>query len=503
MSNPHYDLTRARRSLAHFGVGRVLSALTGFLWLMLAVRVMTPTDYGAYVAVIAVLEIFYLVSGFGTSTIAQRYVAEYRMKASGGRLARFVWGLIAGRVVVAVVGGALIHALGPAASEAAGLTRATQWWSLVIPLALAGCVVRYLDEIFGALLLQSHAQGSTVARNLMRLVPLGLAHVMGGQVDVAEMLRIEIVASAMAALLGMILLGVYLRREAEGDPHYCVPGMWSVALRFYIVQALGQFYGSNAIKLVAARTLGLEATALLGFAQSLIDMLRNYLPAHLLAGWIRPLLVSRYVGAGDVRQLSMLSGLVLKINLLGIVPIAIFFVVAGDVFGALLSAQRYTQAGPTFALLSALLGLQTAHLMLSMVTITVEKPNASLVATALACIGMPVSWLLGGVAGVAGVVGGLIVAETIWIVTVFVSLRLQGIRLEFGIGGMRPLVPLTVFVLLLATGLRLAGVGGLAAFAGGACAAVCFVLAAVFVKPLSEEERAVVGKFVPRRLLLI
>ena len=283
-------------------------------------------------------------------------------------------------------------------------------------------------------------------------------------------------------------------------PAYRVPGMWGVCLRFYVIQVLGQVYGPNALKLLVTRTLGLEATAVFGFGLALVDMLRNYLPAHLLAGWIRPLLVARYVATRSVDQLSRLAGLVLKVNLLGVLVFALFFGVAGNAAGAWLSGGRFVTMGPLLTALMLLVGLQTAHLLLTMVTLTLERANANLLATVLACVGLPLAAALGTAWGLVGVALGLAMAELVWVCTVWLGLRRGHVRLALDWPGMvrlaLPALPALGLAVFIHQGLQAAPM--LAAGVG----VLLFLAGQWLVRPLMNDERDVIAKFVPRRWIL-
>ena len=276
--------------------------------------------------------------------------------------------------------------------------------------------------------------------------------------------------------------------------------MWGVCLRFYVIQVLGQVYGANALKLLVTRTLGLEATAVFGFALALVDMLRNYLPAHLLAGWIRPLLVARYVATRSVDQLSRLAGLVLKVNLLGVLAFAMFFGVAGNAAGGWLSGGRFATMGPLLTALMLLVGLQTAHLLLTMVTLTVERANANLLATVLACVGLPLAAALGTAWGLVGVALGLALAELVWVGTVWIGLRRSAVHLALDWPGMLrlalPALPALGAAVFIQQGLQAAPM--LAAGVG----VLLFLLGQWPVRPLLDDERDVIAKFVPRRWIL-
>lgn len=512
----HYGLAAARRSLLHFVLGRGGSALAGIGVLMLLVRVMPPAEYGALVAWLAFLEIHYLVSGVGLSGIAQRYVPEFRTHAAPADLQRLVRRALLLRLLVALP---LAAEAGLAAASLAQLfgtvvpaTPAGLPFSMLLVLLLCtGTMVRYLDELLAALLMQGVSQSMALLRNLGKLPWLIAALWSQGTVSTTDMLLLE---SGLAALTGLAALwamwrglhqsrvpghepAVSVANGLAAAPAYRVAGMWGVCLRFYLIQVLGQVYGANALKLLVTRILGLEATAVFGFALALVDMLRNYLPAHLLAGWIRPLLVARYVATRNVEQLSRLAGLVLKINLLGVVALALFFGVGGNVAGAWLSGGRFAAMGPLLTALMLLVGLQTAHLLLTMVTLTLERANANLLATVLACVGLPLAAALGTAWGLVGVAVGLAIAELVWVCTVWFGLRLGDVRLALDWPGMLrlvlPALPALGMAAFFAQGLHWASM-----LAAGASVLV-FLAGQWLARPLMNDERDVIAKFVPRR----
>lgn len=495
----------------HFVLGRGGSALAGIGVLMLLVRVMPAAEYGALVAWLAFLEIHYLASGVGLSGIAQRYVPEFRTHAALPDLQRLVRRALLLRLVVALP---LAVAAGLAAAPLArlfgtalpGTAAGLPFTVLLALLLVTGTMVRYADELLAALLMQGMSQAMALVRNLGKLPWLAVAWWSHGSVSATDMLLLESTLAALTALVALRAMRRGLQRApamAPGVapmPGYRAPGMWGVCLRFYVIQVLGQVYGANALKLLVTRILGLEATAVFGFGLALVDMLRNYLPAHLLAGWIRPLLVSRYVATRSVEQLSRLTGLVLKVNLLGVLAFALFFGVAGNVAGAWLSGGRFASMGALLTALMLLVGLQTAHLLLTMVTLTLERANANLLATVLACVGLPLAAALGGALGLVGVALGLVLAESVWIATVWFGLQRVDVRLALHWPGMvrlaLPALPALGLAVLADRGLHWPP-------AVSAVGAVLLYLVAQFVvRPLSDDERDVIAKFAPRRWIL-
>jgi len=493
---------RAKRSLIHFGIGKAGSAMAGFACLVIVVRVLAPEDYGVYVALIAILEIFFLLTGFGLSSIAQRYVAEYRVKAAPARFQSFIGSLLAGRFALASFFSLLAYLGGGWLLPTLNLERAEKSLAIFALLLVFGTLVRFLDELFASLLMQGSTQGLQFGRNLLKLGAMS-ASLAGGGLDLSAMLLIETATHVLSVLAGCFLLRhhvlAFRNGTGGGDEHYANPKLWSVSLRFFAVQVFGQVYGDNALKLVVTRVLGASQTAVFGFAQSITDMLRNYLPAHMLIGWIRPLLVARYVERGDMDELAMLTNLILKLNLFIVTPVIAYFAFQGDILGDLVSGGKYPAVGLMLTCLTVLIAFQTMHLLLSLVTITLERANANIAATVFSCLGLPLAFVLTPRFGVVGVAWSLIASEFIWVVTVWMLLRLAGIRLNPEWLGNAKVATASAVAFLVVRDFGMPTHSWLACVLNLLLVGVVFLVLGALMKPFTSEERAVLGKLLPLR----
>jgi O-antigen/teichoic acid export membrane protein len=438
MSSSYYSALRARRSLLQFALGKGLSAIVGIAVLLLSVRMMATNEFGLYVAAIAFVEIFYLATGFGLSTIAQRYVAEFRLKADGKQFAGFLHGIVLRRVLYAITGAAAVGAAGALWASAGMAVPPVIQLPVFYALLVFGCITRYADEIFPALLLQAYTQGLLLASHLLRLGGLVACMAMNVALGFEEMLVIEVAASLVCSIGSLLLLRRYLATDlpvSDVSTPYSNPLMASVAGRFYVVQLLGQLWGPNTGKLIVAERLGLIATATYGFVQSITDMLRNYLPAYLLSSWLRPLMISRYLARGDLQEVNAMASLMFKLSLLCIVPAGAFFLAGGNIFVAWASGGKVTEGAVLLATFCLLLALQCLHVVIAMITVTVERANASVIATIAACVAFPLSFAGAVFFGPAGVVAGMAVGECVWIATVLVLLRREGLQIRLDARG--------------------------------------------------------------------
>ena len=94
----------SRRALTHLAIGKAIGAAFGFAVMALIWRRVSPEGYGQYLTLLAVLELAYLLSGAGLSTVAQRHAPVWVMQRSAAAPA--------GRRLLALVGLRLLLRLG-------------------------------------------------------------------------------------------------------------------------------------------------------------------------------------------------------------------------------------------------------------------------------------------------------------------------------------------------------------------------------------------------------
>jgi O-antigen/teichoic acid export membrane protein len=353
--------------------------------------------------------------------------------------------------------------------------------------------------------MQGLSQGLSVARLFIKLMVALYLMVTSGHISFMDVLLLEVGATLASVVCGHVVLAHGLRKDASSTASarpYVSKSMWAVALRFYLVQVVGQAYGPNVTRLMIGRILGLTQTATFGFAQSVADMLRNFLPAHLLAGWIRPLMVSRYLTSRNLDDLANAANLVLKLNLMGVVPLTVFFLLRGDAFASWVSAGKYGHAGLLLALLTIMIGLQTIHLLFSIITITLEQARASLVATLLAAATLPLQVALIAYYGTTGACVGLLVSEAAWLSSASYLLAKNQIQLTWDLKGTMKIVCSGIFAGL---GVWMLGFDSPKLWdlcASGLVVGVVFLASSILLKPLRNPERELIQGMVPKRFIV-
>lgn len=501
----------AKKSLSHFAIGKVLAVLIGITTLLLLVRSLSRDDYGVYITLFAAFEILQLAASPGAYAIAFRYLPELRPAGGGVGLQALVHRVTAYRIGTLVLCGAALYIAAPALAELAGAAYTTNVVRLFALMLCFEGTARFIDVQFESLLQQGRAQVSALLRNGSKLVGL---LVVGGagqhEVSLEMWLSIEVATSALGAAFSTGLLlqyGAKRGREAVAQTLH-MPAM-ARQLRFsvptYFSQVLYLLTGTEMVKLLVSRLLGVQAIAAFGFASALSATIQKYLPSYLLIGWVRPLFISARSGGRSTADLVNLAGTVIKINVLMLAPITTALLVAGEPLLALLSGGRMTDGIAYLYFFVFLLFIQSIRAVISLLGFTMEIGSGGLVATVVSVVGIAL-----GVAGypsfgVWSLCGGLVVSELSWGAVMAGYLKASGMSLRlpfFSLAKFAAAIVLSAATLH-ALGIERLASGGLLGLccALAAAVAVCLALCAA-LRPFSSDERSLINKLLPVKVFV-
>ncbi len=497
-----------RRGMYAFAAGKMLAGLIGIAWLLLLVRVLDVADYGGYVVLLALLEIVLLVSNAGVDPLAQRYITEARLPHNLLWLPRLLWLSVAYRslTLILAAGGVAWLAL-PLAGLVVQpiLAKILPVYALVIVFEGAA---RYLELAFESLLEQGRAQLCAVLRSGARLAVVWLLWAAGEMRALTEVVRVEAVTSGVGLLITVAVMGQCLRGyrppahpDARPADSFSLQRLVPFVLPLFAAQCLTQLYSPNMIKLVVSRLFGVAEAAAFGFAHALSSVLQRYLPASLLVGMIRPMLVARRARIGSDHELAVVGNLILKTNVFLILPIAALFAVAGREFAGLASGGKYADSGPLLFLLTLLLVLTGAHVVLSMLATALEDRRAVLVGTLASVPGIVVGTLLAPLLGSVAMALGLWLSELLWCGFTLWLLRSRGFPFRVDVPAWVKLVVAAFGAAALAAGLlHILALGAAARLAAsGVVIAVIYLAACLALKPYSLEERCMLARLLPAR----
>lgn len=505
-----YSARRVRRSLAFFAGGKLLSVVIGFGYLLALVRALEVRDYAGYIILIAVLELTLLVSNAGVYAFALRYITEARMPERVGALPRLIWSSLAYRVATLLLAaGALVYwrenLAGFVGQPAVADALALYWLVIVFEGAS-----RYLELVFDSMLEQARSQFSAVLRYGARFGMVAVLVWRGDRLDLQHVVVIEAIAFVAGFVLSLAALAGALdkiRRThrgggAQGRDQFGLRRVARFALPLFVAQVLTQVYGADTVKLLISRLLGAMEAAAFGFAHAMSLMLQRYLPANLLIGLIRPVLVARRADGAEDAQLVAMGNLIVKVNHFLLVPVAALFAIGGRQLALVLSGGRYPDAGLLLFLLTCFLFLQALHVVLSVIATAIEDRRAVLIATIGSIPGIGLGAMLVGEFGAIAMALGLWLSECLWCAISMWLLRQRGFhfRVDWAawlkLGGLGA-VAASCAALLPWSHSGLVGVATDACVLGAVYLALC-----AWVKPFSQADRDTINRLLPRPLFI-
>jgi O-antigen/teichoic acid export membrane protein len=254
-------------------------------------------------------------------------------------------------------------------------------------------------------------------------------------------------------------------------------------------------YGSQSNRAISARFLSPQAMGDYGFADSLTNLFRRFLPSALLIGFIRPLCFARYAETKQLYYLERMANLVFRVNLILMSAATLALLFFGGPVLDVLTAGKY---GSTIYLVAAMLGvlvlesLQIQHVLLCQ---TLERNGlliySNLILSGSLLVALPLFPAIGAWAIVlANLIGNLLAIA-------FIRMKLAPQGQAFSLD-----MPLILRAFL---ALGLAAVAGYqiqhatSLVVGGLAGLVVFVLLVALLRPFSTEEISQLRGWLSRR----
>ena len=401
-----YSGKRFRRAIQHFLLGRTVQAIAFFTLTLWLVRLLEPTDYGAYMVLWGMVEMMVPLSSLGILEAVRRYLPELAARGAPGVLLVFVRWMTLIRLAIMIAWAALITIFWSDIAVWMGFSAPQQDATLLA----AGLIVtvigfRYASEMLECLLEQRWSQLTRSLMPLGRLAGVALLVSIGG-LTLERLLWVDLAVSLGCFLLAEFFLMRKLRGlSGTGDYRVSVRETATFAWHMTGVNLLRAIASAGALRILVARTLGLEAAGMFAFLQQLLMIVGRYLPANLLLNIIRPMLISRYA-AGDISMVNQGVALLWKVNLLIIVASIAAVSVAGNSLIVLVSGGRFTDAG--MVMLVMLLGLgATSQGQLVGMTMQIFPYTSQLRYFSILFVLMPLATIVGSGWELIGVVSGI------------------------------------------------------------------------------------------------
>lgn len=395
LDNSHYGKERLRRGFLSFVLGRGVTGLLGIGILMMQVRLLSLSDYGAYVAFFAVFELTLAVSTFGIDWVGLRFIPDYR--ANGGLAIRhFFRQLCSARLVTLLAAmAAWFFAIMPSLAYL-GLSGYEAAFAVFGLLVLTEGMLRFVVcVLLESLLAQIQAQTVMAARSLSYSAFL-LAAALGSEApQLTDVVRWEMIASSVGLVVAFLLLFRFVYRESDTAVVGWTPPerkqMMHLGFHMYLSLLLAQLSSSLVFMVLSTRLLGLEMAALYGFARNIGEIVRKFLPAQLLRSLIRPVVLARYNQSHNFLQLNRQVGYAYLASLLALLPLLVAFGLAGNELAALLSAGKFTDSRwLIFAILTTFIPF-SHRIVLELVITAVERADLWTRAALMGVLSLPLA----------------------------------------------------------------------------------------------------------------
>lgn len=444
---------RVKQSMASMLLLRPISAISGLVSLIILSRLLSVEDYGLYFFYWAVIEILILGSNCGLIYLAYRYIAATEDKKGLILPTGPISKLILSRLATLIIASLFIFLFPDVVVNSNAAERLTgSFVLLVASIMFFEGFARFIEVIFDAMLCQKEGQITLIFRTVVRVAGYLYYFYMGNLV-IIDVMIVEVFASGSGFLLtaGLLFRILWLANKnvpiKTGD-HWSLlnPKVMSFALPAFAAQLIMMIYGPDALKVVLANSAQASQIALFGFCYSLIAIIQRYIPSVILGGVFKPLFIRASHVEDNHKTTSDLFLIIVKLNLILILPFAVFVLLSGSNLLALISDNKYSQTYGLLNVFSVALIAVSIRLTLSMVCIALETSWPTLFSTILSSLSILVAFQVVNTYGAIGLATVYTGAELAWsIVCIFYLAFFKKINLVLWESGFVKIILLSAF----------------------------------------------------------
>lgn len=419
------DKVRVKHGFRAMATIKPIAAVGGIATLLLLAQRLPPTDYGAYFAYWALVEISLLASNLGTFHGVYRYVHATSHAGTPEISIHGPWRaltLVRLLTLIAAAGCAtVILGLGLPAFD-----------TIVTHSAMVAAVIffegaaRHIETVFDATLEQRRTQLSTAARTIIKLLLLTTL-AFSNNLSLHTVLVVEVVTSALGMFMAIRLFRGIPAANHSSNSEDGFPG-WSGALIFiapaFLAQLLGILYGPDILKLILGHNSTAAQVAAFGFCYAIASIIQRYLPATILAGMFRPVFVAAH--RSGPQTLAQVFWMVWKANLLFVFCALAAIVITKDFFLQLIANGEYLAHAEVLLLLAIGMIPVSLHACLSMHCLALEKSLPTFWSTLVAASCAIFAPYATQTYGATGAAFTFVAAETTWCIACIALLAFEG-----------------------------------------------------------------------------
>lgn len=411
----NYSLSRFIRSTKIYVIGRVIQSLANLALLVFLLRVMSKSDYGAYMALLGLIEVMVPLTSFGLIEITRRYIPELAERSTKKDLSKFLVRIILFRISMVMTFCYLLYLSWYSISEWMNYeSQHSTYGVLIVYFVFSTLMLRYLAEVLECLLAQKYSQLVRINYLLGQLIGVIIAYNYYQELTFYTAILVANIFVVFSLLLSIIFLYKTIKyHKCEGSNQINYSEVIRFSWHLTGANILQTFASYGLVRMVVANQLGLEAAGVFGFLHQLISVASRYLPSNFLQNLIRPMLVTRYTISKDYKIINNGINILWKSNIIIISAYVLVVYIIGDRLIEMLSDGKIERAGMLMTIMFFLLfstsQRQLLEMTLQIVDKTKELRNISLILPI-----MPVCVWLGANYGLLGVVISLVIFSWIW-----------------------------------------------------------------------------------------
>jgi O-antigen/teichoic acid export membrane protein len=377
-----YSAAHLRRSILHFLFGKLASSLAGFAALFVVVHGLAIQEFAQYSTLVGLVDLLAAISSLGLTHAILRFIPELYTHHYRLAIRRFVGTAILARTMSLLLLLVVMAFATPYLAPWIGLAGAAETaFSAFLVVVLLRSTTQFLSQVLESTLSQGISQLAFALSAATRLSGVYFLYV-SGPMMLVNVIWVEAIAEGVGLLLllGGVIYVAWQRSDTEppaDDASWMKVNLGRIVrfgLNGYLQHMLILPSGGNPNRLLGGHFLAPTAMAGFGFAQSLADYIKRYLPAQMLLGVIRPVIVARYVVSGDFAAAARLSNLNFRVNALLVGYVIAFLPVAGEDLIKLVTGNKYGwESAAILYVLMAVLLLETLRQQLDVLVQAVER----------------------------------------------------------------------------------------------------------------------------------
>lgn len=371
----YYSTPRIRQNLRYFVTGRVLGALGTFAATVLVVRHLSVADYGVFTTAVGSSIVFGLTFGLGIERLIPRYLSDLRSKGDMRGVALLSWAFLLARVALLLPAFLLVHASWDLISDAMRIQLdARVYWGLIAYIG-AFLIGKQSSDTLQAILCHREAAFAFVADALVRVAIL-VFFVWGEGMSLEVALWAYVagaISGALISLVGMFRHFADVHDTTTASEKISSAAIFRYGWHAYLHNLGGILLTPQALRIFCATLLGAVGVAALGFAQSMTEFVRRYLPVNFLISMIEPIFISRYRETGDFKTLEAFTSIIFKINLFFLAPLASWLAFSGHDALDLMTGGKYLDQLWLLIGLLLLLALESHRTLIHLVIMAVDE----------------------------------------------------------------------------------------------------------------------------------